>query len=294
MINYDHELIKIYDKIPAKIIIHNKFQGAVPQHWHEALELTIPISGSITAHINKTHISIKQDDILLINSGEIHSIDVNSHELVDGITILLSYEFLHTNYEKIDSIRFDLNECIHKEYLKKLCIEIHNIYTLEDIQINNNKNLLIVKNTMEGKTSEFYYLKIKSLLYEILYILLTHFKIENNNTATIKSQKYMNRFKNILEYTNENYQEDLSLEIISEKYGLSREHLSRTFKQYIGITFSEYLDNVRLYNAYRDLLNSDYSITEIAFNNGFPNVASFINKFKKLYGQTPYKYKQDR
>jgi len=36
-------------------------------------------------------------------------------------------------YDKIDSIRFDLNECMHKEYLKKLCIEIHNIYTLEDI-----------------------------------------------------------------------------------------------------------------------------------------------------------------
>lgn len=294
MINYNYELIKIYDKIPAKIIIHDKFQGSVPQHWHEALELTIPISGSITSHINKTHTNIAQNDILLINSGEIHSTDVNSDELVDGITILLSYDFLQANYEKIDSIRFDLNECIHKEYLKKLCIEIYNIYTSDDIQINNNNKLLIVNNTMEGKTSEFYYLKIKSLLYEILYILLTHFKIEYKKNTTIKSQKYMNRFKKILEYTNTNYKEDLSLEIISTQYGLSREHLSRTFKQYIGVTFSEYLDNVRLYNAYRDLLNSDYSITEIAFNNGFPNVASFINKFKKLYGKTPYKYKQNR
>ena len=147
---------------------------------------------------------------------------------------------------------------------------------------------------MEGKTSEFNYLKIKSILYEILYILLTHFKIEYSKNTTIKSQKYMNRFKKILEYTNANYKEDLSLEIISNQYGLSREHLSRTFKKYIGITFSEYLDNVRLYNAYRDLLNSDYSITEIAFNNGYPNVASFINKFKKIYGTTPYKYKHSR
>lgn len=111
------------------------------------------------------------------------------------------------------------------------------------------------------------------------YILLTHFKIQYSKNTTIKSQKYMNRFKKILEYTNANYKEDLSLEIISNQYGLSREHLSRTFKKYIGITFSEYLDNVRLYNAYRDLLNSDYSITEIAFNNGYPNVASFTNKF---------------
>ena len=108
MVNYDYELIKIYDKIPAKIIIHDKFQGTVPQHWHEALELTIPISGSITININRTNINIKKNDILLINSGDIHSIDVNSDELVDGITILLSYDFLHTNYEKIDSIKFIL------------------------------------------------------------------------------------------------------------------------------------------------------------------------------------------
>ena len=291
MVNYDYELIKIYDKIPAKIIIHDKFQGTVPQHWHEALELTIPISGSITININRTNINIKKNDILLINSGDIHSIDVNSDELVDGITILLSYNFLHTNYEKIDSIKFILKDCKYKEYLKKLCIEIYNIYTLDDI--HNNK-LLIVNDTMEGKTSEFNYLKTNSILYEILYILLTHFKIEYSKNTTIKSQKYMNRFKRILEYTNANYKEDLSLEIISDQYGLSREHLSRTFKKYIGITFSEYLDNVRLYNAYRDLLNSDYSITEIAFNNGYPNVASFINKFKKIYGKTPYKYKHNR
>lgn len=220
MVNYDYELIKIYDKIPAKIIIHDKFQGTVPQHWHEALELTIPTSGSITININRTNINIKKNDILLINSGDIHSID----------------------------------------------------------DIHNNK-LFIVNDTMEGKTSEFNYLKTNSILYEILYILLTHFKIEYSKNTTIKSQKYMNRFKRILEYANANYKEDLSLEIISDQYGLSREHLSRTFKKYIGITFSEYLDNVRLYNAYRDLLNSDYSITEIAFNNGYPNVASFINKF---------------
>lgn len=154
MVNYDYELIKIYDKIPAKIIIHDEFQGTVPQHWHEALELTIPISGSITIHINKANINIKQNDILLINSGEIHSIDVNSDELVDGITILLSYDFLHTNYEKIDSIKFILMDCEYKEYLKKLCIEIYNIYTLDDV--HNNKSF-IVNDTMEGNTSEFNY-----------------------------------------------------------------------------------------------------------------------------------------
>ena len=58
----------------------------------------------------------------------------------------------------------------------------------------------------------------------------------------------------------------------------------------MGINFKNYLVNVRLSSAYRDLINTDYSITHIALENGFPNLKSFITAFKRTYGETPYKY----
>lgn len=44
--------------------------------------------------------------------------------------------------------------------------------------------------------------------------------------------------------------------------------------------------------ANNELINSDASITEIAFNNGFPNVKAFLEFFKKTYKSTPSKYRR--
>ena len=54
----------------------------------------------------------------------------------------------------------------------------------------------------------------------------------------------------------------------------------------------QYLARVRAENANRELLSSDRTITEIALDNGFPNVKAYINKCKSIYGMTPVEYKK--
>jgi AraC-like DNA-binding protein len=59
-----------------------------------------------------------------------------------------------------------------------------------------------------------------------------------------------------------------------------------------GQTFHSYLTNIRLYHAYRQLQEQDTTITQIALENGFANVKSFIEAFKKVYHVTPGRYRQ--
>ena len=61
----------------------------------------------------------------------------------------------------------------------------------------------------------------------------------------------------------------------------------------MDITFKEYLTSVRLYNANKELMNTDYSVLQIALDNGFPDARSFINKFKEVYNETPNKYRKN-
>ena len=62
-------------------------------------------------------------------------------------------------------------------------------------------------------------------------------------------------------------------------------------KKYVGTTFTKYLVDLRLSHAVNDLKGTD-SVTEIAYRNGFKSDNSFIDFFKKAYGCTPGKYRQ--
>ncbi|WP_455797856.1 helix-turn-helix domain-containing protein [Clostridium butyricum] len=284
---YLHEIVEMNENIPAKIIIHNKFGGNIPTHWHKALELTYLTDGNFSCYINGKCNNICKNDLIIINSGDIHGINIKAKESSSGITIMISYDFLKHNYNGIDNIEFIINNNeLMKESLKKLLCDLLNMYKNKIEQTTLDFNL-ISKDQLCG----FYYLKVKSIIYEILFILLTYFTVNKDIIITIKSQKYIDRFKKITQYIEQNYKENLALADVANYYGLSREHLARSFKKYMGITFSDYLNSIRLYNAYRQLITTDYSITQIGLDNGFPNVASFINKFKIVYGQTPNKYR---
>ena len=91
----------------------------------------------------------------------------------------------------------------------------------------------------------------------------------------------------------EDYTGDITLQSLSHEFGISPEHLSRLFKKETGLGFSEYLSLLRLKKAEGALKrNSEMSIAEIAFSCGFNDSNYFCEKFKKVYGVSPLKYKK--
>ena len=110
--------------------------------------------------------------------------------------------------------------------------------------------------------------------------------------TAIKTQKYMERCQDIIAYIDTHYRETISLDTLSRDYGISKEHLSRTFKECMGTTFKKYLTSIRMHHAYQDLTESDYSILQIALDNGFSDSRSFTRAFQHYYGQPPLKYRK--
>lgn len=271
--NYTEEIVWVDSELPIKIFVQENVNGIVPRHWHNSLEINYLLVGKMKSFVNGITNCFSDNDIGLINSGDVHSFDSVNEGKSAGITILIPEEFLRENYENIDNIIFDLDNEFAKERLKEIVKNIASTYTCKD--------------------NEFKSLKIKSYLYEMIYILFTYCKRDKKNNHSVNSNKYLDRIRNITSYIKENYKEDITLEEVARTYGLSKEHLSRNFKAYVGTTFTKYLESIRVYNAHRDLMNTDYSIIEIALENGFPNVKSFINSFKKTYGHTPNKYRKD-
>ena len=286
--NYSYEIVATPKRIPAKIVIHTD-PGVVLKHWHKDLELTYLYKGNATFSTNGIITSIEEKQLYLVNSGDVHSVMDYGEKLVTMITVLISYNFIKDNCSDIDNLEFKLrgnNKSIQR--LKDIHEEIVDMY-LKDME-NNNTSLVFVDD--ENSNDKFHYLKIQSLIYEILYILLNDFSIKRNANLELKNERNLERLKIITDYIDANYKDNISLDEIADKYQLSKEYLATIFKKYMGMTVGSYLKNIRLTSAYRDLMNSDYSINQLAFDNGFPNIKSFINSFKQHYGETPYKYKK--
>ncbi len=94
------------------------------------------------------------------------------------------------------------------------------------------------------------------------------------------------------EWLQSNSQEDILFSDLAAYLQLSLRTLNRRFKQAVGITAGEYLQNLRLNNAKELLRTSNLSIAEVAENCGYQNSSYFCARFKKVMTQTPLAYRK--
>ena len=118
-----------------------------------------------------------------------------------------------------------------------------------------------------------------SLLREKLNILASLIRNEHGvNTNIYVSQA--------IQFIEEHYDQDISLETVAGKIGISPFYLSRLFKSEIGQTFVEYLTQLRVQEAIKLASNTRLSIKEIAWRTGYQNPTYFCRIFKKYTGRT--------
>jgi AraC-like DNA-binding protein len=87
------------------------------------------------------------------------------------------------------------------------------------------------------------------------------------------------------------YWDRLSLSALARQVGMSKHRLSHRFRDVLGITFREYLLKVRLERAKALLAAGHVSITEVAHDVGFGDLARFDKVFKRYTGFTPSAYR---
>ncbi|MCU0748093.1 MAG: helix-turn-helix domain-containing protein [Akkermansiaceae bacterium] len=80
--------------------------------------------------------------------------------------------------------------------------------------------------------------------------------------------------------------EDLHLSEVARHSGVSEGHLSRMFHHATGLTFREYVTQVRMEHATTLLAQTDKNITEIAYESGFQSLSQFHRVFRKVNGKT--------
>ncbi len=98
-----------------------------------------------------------------------------------------------------------------------------------------------------------------------------------------------------LQYVERNFTNpETTQQIVAEQLGLSVSHFSRSFKEEIGCTFSQYITNMRLAYAQKMLMEPHRKVTEIAELSGYPDYPHFSKTFKKHFGLSPVEFRNQK
>ena len=119
--------------------------------------------------------------------------------------------------------------------------------------------------------------------------------MQSNIASSGKDEFTGNEFSQIinaaLKYINNNYNQNINLESVASYIHLNPQYFSRYFKNSTGMNFVDYLSLVRVREAKKMLLTTDFSIAEVSLKMGYIDPSYFSKVFMKYEGVTPNKFR---
>ncbi|WP_070042973.1 helix-turn-helix transcriptional regulator [Robinsoniella peoriensis] len=244
-----------------------------PLHSHDFYEIFYVTSGKAIHNINGLNQVVQQGSLYFIRPSDIHS-------------------FSFINDYDIQLISCGIEPWIVEECCQYMGISLDFFADPEFpmfININDSHQWTFVKNLAQlpkkkaGKERKTYFLSfLPYLLYELYTSDLVEEKVLPSWFAKLLNDMAVP----------ENFVSGLEQMILLS--GVSQEHLNRTFRNYLDMTPTEYLNTKRINYAASLLLKQHYEIIEICYMAGFNNLSYFYKAFHKEFHCTPKQFTKKR
>ncbi len=88
-------------------------------------------------------------------------------------------------------------------------------------------------------------------------------------------------------------EERISLDTVAQQVNVSTYYFCKIFKQSTGMTFTEYVNRLRIEAAKCELLKPDRRITEVAYDVGYQSLSQFNRSFLKIVGESPTEFRKN-
>lgn len=266
--NIYHEQVKTDVALPVRFEIYFTEGELFPMHWHNSLEIIYILSGTMEVTVNDRLTRLLSNDFIMINSREIHGTHCIGPTKV--FLLQLPYRFLKDHIPEYDFVRFRDSRGPFRfpgeNKLKPIFDQMTALYT---------------DTSTEGR------LRLTSLLYGLLSELVAGYMIRLTENDKIKSDKNFHRLSMLMDYTENHYNEQIGISDAANLLHLDESYFCRFFKKYMGQTFLEYINSIRLRHICEDMIQTDLPLMDILDKHGFLNYKVFSKLFKETYGMTP-------
>ncbi|MBU5437842.1 helix-turn-helix domain-containing protein [Tissierella sp. MSJ-40] len=247
-------------------------------HWHGEIEIILVLQGTINIRVGNERFLLEENDLILINKNEVHN---TSKTKEDNMLLVLQInpEYYSSYYPRFNKMIFNCKSFLYgKEEQKSFDMIRHHLAKIV-WELN--------------KKREGYQLIIGAEAHLLAAFLVNNFDhtfIEDEKSVSMN--KDIVRLQSIINYINRNMERRITLQEIADNEQLSVYYLSHFIKKNMGMSFQEYLNNIRLDKTVNLLLNSDKTITEISYESGFASTKSLNKLFKDVYDCSPSEYRK--
>ena len=253
--------------------LKDKGETKVDYHYHEFYKLLFFVSGKGGYFVEGKRYALTPGDIILIGKQCVHRPEFESGIPCERIILYISPDFLLRE----SSSACQLADCFSKEY-------DHVLRPNEKIR----KTLFSIVSNMEQELSSKRYGKeivstgmLLNLLVEIARSIF-HKEVQKPAPMLPKSKRMLD----IMHYLDAHLTEDINIDLLAEKFYISRFHMMRRFREETGTTIHAYISDHRLMLA-RDWIGQGIPATEVCFQCGFGSYSSFSRAYGKFFGTTP-------
>lgn len=251
--------------------------GTLPHH-HTELEILRVLQGTLQVYLGSRMYRAKSGDILIIHSEMLHS----------SIPDNCIYESALVSPTILKNFPDFLSLWIERFFNGEWEIEVHHKHKSDRFSETVNEMFDALKKKPEG----YEFLAIGALC-TMFGIILNRQLYHAVTESAEKFRKNTPKLKKILHHIHDNFEQPLTLSDLATTAGMSPKYFCRYFKEQVGHTPMEYLIRYRIESASRLLLETDLSVTEIAFSCGFNDLSYFIKTFKSQKGISPSGYRKN-
>lgn len=220
------------------------------------------------------------DNIL---NKKITSIEKNKKKIIENIKecdinqleININHTFKLIANNQYDYIRLTINQ---------LALDIINVVASINTSVNNEIDF----NNIYNNVNDF------DTMEDIKKWFVFYCKDIIDKLKSGKFSKQKDMINLVVSYIEANYfKSEISTEFVSDIVNITPGYLGKIFNEYLGKSINEYITELRIKKAKELLVDSSYSVNDVAGKVGFSNQSYFTCIFKKALGVTPNKYRID-
>jgi len=247
--------------------------GYIENHMHDYFEVDLVLSGRCTVIVDGHSYTLGPEDVITIDGH-------TSHELRSTECTFICVQFEQSIFEQT------LPDPQHPQFFCNSAVQGDNA------AFASIRTLVarIIKNNADQQTG--YELRNWAYIYQLMDVMYNNFRLHRTHAQDVQSHRHAARVTQIARLVREHHTENLSLSRLAEMIHLSAPYLSKFFDQQFGMTFLNYLTQIRLNHAVDELLNTEKIIEDVSADSGFPNSHAFVQAFKKEFGVLPSVYRR--
>ena len=271
MINPQHRMLTEMDTSGFGVKYEDNLSSYTPPHWHKAVELLLFVKGRVTCNFENSKRQFKAGDLYIINSYELHETKCTrgARYLVVHIDPGTMLHYVPT----FDHLRFSL-AFDPEDQSKAMAFEQLRSHMKEILRLTEENDPV-------------YKLERQARLFAAAALLVKHFSQPLAIEETRLRRSDMSRLEPLLEYIQVHHAEELSLDEAVEFMGLNKEYFCRLFKKNMGVSYLQYVYQIRTTAVCRELETTEDPIGEIADRHGFRDPKMLNQYFREIYGCTP-------